>query len=384
MKIYEYQAKKLLSDSAIPTPRGRLVSRNAELKTVFAGLPFSKYVLKAQTYTGGRGKFGLIVKADNEKAALEASDRLFKSAGKILIEEQIDIAEELYVGFTLDRSRALHKLIFSCSGGVEIEDLSRDHPEEIVTEEIDIFAGLLPYQLREVLVDLTFDEKVKNSIYKAVIALYGIFSRYEATLCEINPLAVSEDGSVIAVDAKIVFDDDALFRHKELLDLRIPEDEEPLEREAKDKKLSYVKLEGNIGCMVNGAGLAMATIDVIKRFGGSPANFLDIGGAAKSEQVKDSLSIINRDGDVKAIFINIFGGIVRCDEVARGVVEAKNKFSIDKPIVIRLIGTNDREACEILKREGMSAYKNMSEAAKAVVATLAQKIYCTCKRKIQR
>ena len=368
MKIYEYQAKEIFTDSGIQVPRGRLVTEPKELKDTLSHLPFSKYVLKAQTYTGGRGKAGLVIKAHDEKTALKEARKLFKKVDKILIQEEINIKEELYVGFTVDRSKAIRKLIFSCSGGVEIEKLSRDHPEKIITKEIDNFTGLLPYQLREILVDLNFDEKIKNSIYKTIQSLYEIFSCYEATLCEINPLAVTDDGEVVAVDAKIIFDDDALFRHQDILDLRIPEDEEPLEREAKDKNLSYVKLDGDIGCLVNGAGLAMATMDVIKHFGGSPANFLDIGGAAKAQAVYDALSIINRDESVKAIFINIFGGIVRCDEVARGIIKAKNKLNIDKPLVIRLIGTNDKKAYEILKREGLSAYKDMSKAAKAAVS----------------
>ena len=211
---------------------------------------------------------------------------------------------------------------------------------------------------------------VINSIYAAIVALYEVFNKHEATLCEINPLAVSGSGDVIAIDAKIIFDDDALFRHKDILGLRMAEDEEPLEREARDRNLSYVKLDGTIGCMVNGAGLAMATMDVIKHLGGAPANFLDVGGIAKSRQVKDSLSIISRDSNVQAIFVNIFGGIVRCDEVAKGIVEAKHAFGINKPIVIRLIGTNDRRAYGILEKEGITAYRDMSEAAKAVVSRI--------------
>ena len=370
MKIYEYQAKEIFSNSGISIPQGRLVTKQENIKGELSKLSFSKYVLKAQTYTGGRGKAGLVVKVRDEKRALKEAQKLFKRVDKILIEEQVDIKEELYAGFTIDKSRAEHRLIFSLSGGMEIEELSRKHPKKIITKEIDIFSGLLPRQLRKILVDLNFDKKIKNSIYRTIQSLYEIFSRYEATLCEINPLAITDDGEVVAVDAKIIFDDDALFRHKDILRLRIPEDEEPLEREARDKNLSYVKLDGDIGCLVNGAGLAMATMDVIKHFGGSPANFLDIGGAAKAQAVYDSLSVINRDPDAKSIFINIFGGIVRCDEVAKGIVRAKNKLNIDKPLTIRLIGTNDKKAYEILKREGLSSYKNMSEAARTVVSGL--------------
>ena len=370
MKIYEYQAKKIFSDSGITVPRGRLVTKTDDLKNVLQALPFSKYILKAQTYTGGRGKAGLIVKAESGKEAIKEAESLFKKTNKILVEEQINIAEELYVGFTLDRSKALYKLLFSLSGGMEIEEQG----DKIITKEIDVWTGLLPYQLREVVANLNFNAGIKNSIYKTIYTLYEIFIKYEATLCEINPLALTaecplpDDGNVVAIDAKIIFDDDALFRHPEIKNLRIPEDEDPLEREAKDKNLSYVKLSGDIGCMVNGAGLAMATMDVLKHFGGSPSNFLDIGGSARREQVEDSLSIINRDTDVKAIFINIFGGIVRCDEVAEGIVKAKNKFNITKPIVIRLIGTNDSEGWEILKKEGINCYKNMSKAAKEAVS----------------
>jgi succinyl-CoA synthetase beta subunit len=415
MKIYEYQAKRIFSEAGISIPSGRLITRGEHVGAVLDELPFTKYVLKAQTYTGGRGKAGLIVRADDKRAARERTEELFEKVNRVLIEEQIDIARELYAGITVDRGKSLYTLLFSESGGVDIEELYRDHPERIVTREIDVFAGLLPGQLKEILVGLRFDPgaqktpglpgdewafwhrdsapragvesrikgttpvkpevglhgKIQNSIYAAIVALYEVFNKHEATLCEINPLAVSGSGDVIAIDAKIIFDDDALFRHKDILGLRMAEDEEPLEREAKDRNLSYVKLDGTIGCMVNGAGLAMATMDVIKHLGGAPANFLDVGGIAKSRQVKDSLSIISRDSNVQAIFVNIFGGIVRCDEVAKGIVEAKHAFGINKPIFIRLIGTNDRKAYEILEKEGITAYRDMSEAAEAVVSRIA-------------
>ena len=367
MKLYEYQAKRLFSESGIIVPRGEVVTSPEEAAAALDSLPFSRYVLKAQTHTGGRGKAGLVRAADGREAAFSEAEVLLRSAGRVLVEERLEIAEELYAGFTLDRSRACYALIFSRSGGVDIEELSREHPEKILTREIDILTGLLPHQVRELVTELPFEDTVKNGISRAVTALYAFFYRTEATLCEINPLAVTGGGEVVAADAKIIFDDDAFFRHPELQSLRIPEDEEPAERDAKEKKLSYVKLDGSIGCMVNGAGLAMATMDVLTHFGGSPANFLDIGGGAKSNRVKDALFIINRDRRVKAIFINIFGGIVRCDEVARGIVEAKSDFSIEKPIIIRLVGTNDEAAYALLKREGLSCHRNMSEAAKAAI-----------------
>jgi len=273
----------------------------------------------------------------------------------------------------MDYGSILLLLVLVVIVGAYIASPLRDKRFRKADSEIDIeLSQLLAERERilDALAELDFDLGIKKSIYQTAQNLYAIFTQMDATLCEINPLAITDEGTLIAVDAKIIFDDDALFRHNDILKLRIPEDEDPLEREARDKRLSYVKLDGNIGCMVNGAGLAMATMDVMKHFGGSPANFLDIGGAAKSEQVENSLSIINRDADASVIFINIFGGIVRCDEVASGIINAKSRYNITKPIIIRLIGTNDQKAYEILQKNGINCYQDMTEAAKAAVSTL--------------
>jgi succinyl-CoA synthetase beta subunit len=374
MKIYEYQAKELFDKHDIPIPKG--IAANNVKEAVEAASQFSppKVVLKAQVYVGGRGKAGGVKLANTlDEVEEKASEILSMSikghrVRRLLIEEQLEIEHELYLSFILDRDNQCYKLIFSEAGGIDIEELAATQPEKILMKNINPFPGLTPFQLRELVFSLQkIDPNYGKQIYNIANKLYNVFIGSEASLVEINPLVITKDGQCIACDAKVILDDNALFRHKGLQEFRIPEDENPLEREAKDKKLSYVKLDGKIGCMVNGAGLAMATMDVVKHFGGEPANFLDIGGGAKSQQVKDALEIIDRDEDVSAIFVNIFGGIVRCDLVAEGIISAREELNIDKPMTIRLLGTNDEKAYKMLKEKGISVYTTMSEAAKEAV-----------------
>jgi len=374
MKVYEFQAKELFRKFGIPVPKGKVLDSLSEIEGVFREFPVPKVVLKAQVFVGGRGKAGGIKKADDLAEAKEKAGQILAMSikgfpvKKLLMEEQMQIEKELYLSFILDRDNACFKMIFSPIGGVDIEEIAEKHPEKLLMLNIEYFPGLQGFQLREMLPMLSdFAPNVRKEVYSIANNLYKLFVEKEASLAEINPLVVTKEGKVLACDGKVIFDDNALFRHKDLLEYRTFEEDDPLEREAKEKNLNYVKLDGTIGCMVNGAGLAMATMDVIKHFGGEPANFLDIGGGAKAQQVTDALSIILKDPNVKALFINIFGGIVRCDLVAEGIIAAKRKLEIRKPMVIRLIGTNDKKAYEMLNAEGMSTFPTMAAAAKEVV-----------------
>jgi len=375
MNIYKYQAKELFEKYNISVPHGKVGKSADEVLEAIKTFPEKIVVLKAQVYTGGRGKAGGIKKPDNiEDAKSKVSNILSMqiirgyNVKKVLVEEQLDTKQELYLSFILNRDNECYKLIFSEAGGTDIEELAATQPEKLIIKDIEYFSGLTPFQSREIIFSLkNVERECLREIYNIANNLYRLFIETKATLAEITPLVITKDNRCIACDAKINLDDNALFRHKDLMELRIPQDENPLEREAKDKGLSYIKLNGNIGCMVNGAGLAMATMDVIKHFGGEPANFLDIGGKAKSQQVKDALDIILKDKDVTTIFINIFGEIVRCDLVAEGIIDAKKSLNIKKPMVIKLIGTNDQKAYKMLKNEGMKVYTTMTEAAKKAV-----------------
>ncbi|MGC9366146.1 MAG: ADP-forming succinate--CoA ligase subunit beta [bacterium] len=377
MKIYEYQAKNLFSQHEIPVPLGKTIDNPQQLDSIFSEFNSPGIVLKAQVYTGGRGKAGGVKLTDDldqaKILAREILDMNLKGlpVKTVLVEQQIDIKSEFYLSFIQDRDNSCFKLIFSPQGGMDIEELARVNPDKIWMKAIKYFPGLQSYQIREILTQLPeISLSAKKSLYTAINKLYNLFIATESSLVEINPLVITGEDKCLACDAKVVIDDNALFRHPQLASLRIPEQEDPFEREAKEKKLNYVKLDGNVGCMVNGAGLAMTTMDVIKHYQGQPANFLDIGGGAKSQQVYDALSIIVKDPAVKVIFINIFGGIVRCDQVAEGIIQAKNKLNINHPMVIRLIGTNDQLAYKLLKNENLQVFTEMSEAAKQAVKYL--------------
>jgi len=377
MKIYEFQAKKLFKSHNIPTPLGENAKSIDEVKKILGEFPKNNIVIKAQVHTGGRGKAGGIKLSNNYNDSIEKAEEILSMKIKdlpvssLLIEERINIDKEFYLSFILDRDNKCYKLIFSPAGGIDIEDIATNYPEKLYMANIDYFPGLQNFHINDALSMVSdLQKETLIEIKKVIENLYKFFIQNDTELAEINPLVITKEGKCIAADAKVSFDENALFRHKELKVLKLKDNVHSLELEADEKKLNYIKLDGNVGCMVNGAGLAMATMDVIKHFGGDPANFLDIGGGAKSQQVEDALSIIIRDEKVKSVFVNIFGGIVRCDLVAEGIISAKKKLGINIPMVIRLIGTNDKKAYKMLKEEGISVFTTMSEAAKEVVKTV--------------
>ena len=386
MKIHEYQGKEILRKFGVAMPEGGVAFSVNEAVAVAEKLGGSVWVVKAQIHAGGRGKGGgvKIAKSLDEVKALAGSIlgmRLVthqtgtdgKIVKRLLIEQGINIAKEMYVGITLDRTKSMNVVMASTEGGVEIEKVAAESPEKIVMEPVDPSVGLLQFQARKLAFALGLTgDAFKNGV-KFLLALYKAYNATDASLAEINPLVLTNEGNVLALDAKINFDDNALYRHPEFAQLRDLDEEEPLEIEASKSNLNYIKLDGNVGCMVNGAGLAMATMDIIKLAGGDPANFLDVGGGANAQTVESGFKIILADKNVKAILINIFGGIVRCDRVATGVVEAAKKVEVKIPIVIRLAGTNADLAAEILKKSGMSflVAENLKDAAEKVTNALA-------------
>jgi len=384
VKIHEYQAKEILKKFGVAVPKGKVAFTPEEARKVTEELG-GKVVVKAQIHAGGRGKAGGVKLAGSpeeaEKIARELIGKVLvthqtgpegKEVRKVLVEETMDIERELYAGVVLDRSRSQLVFMVSTEGGVEIEKVAAETPEKILKEYIDPAVGLLPFQARKMAdgLKLTGDQ-VKNGV-KFLMALYNAYIASDASLAEINPLVVTKDGRVLALDAKINFDDNAMYRHSDYAELRDLNEEDPLEVEASKYNLNYIKLDGNVGCMVNGAGLAMATMDIIKLAGGEPANFLDVGGSASAETVENGFKIILSDKNVKAILINIFGGIVRGDRVARGVVEASKKIGVKVPVVVRLQGTNAEEGGRILKESGLNftVAENLEDAAEKVVATV--------------
>jgi succinyl-CoA synthetase beta subunit len=367
MKIHEYQAKEILKRFDVAVPRGGVAFAPQEAEKVARELGGNVWVVKAQIHAGGRGKGGGVKLA---KHLAEVRDLASKMLGmrlvthqtgpegrivkRLLIEQGINIAKELYVGVTLDRSRSQNVLMASTEGGVEIEKVAAETPELIFKEYIDPSVGLRPYQSRRLAFRLGLSEDALKSAVKFFSALYRAYESMDASLAEINPLVLTKEGNVLALDAKMNFDDNALFRHHDVVEMRDLDEEAPLEIEASKYNLNYIKLDGNVGCMVNGAGLAMATMDIIKLSGGEPANFLDVGGGASAETVANGFRIILSDKNVKAILINIFGGIVRCDRVAAGVVEAAEKMKVNLPVVVRLEGTNAKQGAAILKRSSLN------------------------------
>ncbi|NUP90516.1 MAG: ADP-forming succinate--CoA ligase subunit beta [Candidatus Sumerlaeia bacterium] len=376
MKIHEFQAKQILREHGIPTPQGGVAETPEAAVKIAQGLRLP-VVVKAQVHVGGRGKAGGVKLAktlDEVKrhaSAIIGMDIKGSRVNQVLVEEGVDIQGEIYIGFVIDRARKAPVLIASAAGGVEIEVVAAETPEKIHTEVVDPALGLCDYQVRRTMFALGLDRRLskegKRTFSYIINALHIAFLSKDCSLAEINPLVVTGGGEVIAADAKMNFDDNALYRHPELAALRDDREEEPLEVEAHRAKVNYVKLDGQIGCIVNGAGLAMGTMDVVKHFGGEPANFLDIGGGAKADQVTEALRIITSDPTVNTILFNIFGGIVRCDRVAEGILEAKRRLSLDLPIVIRLAGTNEEKAREMLAGADLIACQTMSEAAKKAV-----------------
>jgi succinyl-CoA synthetase beta subunit len=385
MNIHEYQAKEILSKYQVAVPKGKVAFTAADAVDVANKLGSKVCVVKAQIHAGGRGKAGGVKIAKSVDEVKNFAEQMLgltlvthqtgpegKEVKRLLIEEGIDIARELYLGIVLDRS--VSKLVFMASteGGVEIEKVAAEKPEAIIKEYVDPKIGLQAYQARRIAFGLGLTgDQIKNAV-RFILSLYRAFSETDASLAEINPLVITKDGNVLALDAKMNFDDSALYRHPDILEMRDFNEEDSLEIEASKYKLNYIKLDGNVGCMVNGAGLAMATMDIIKLAGGMPANFLDVGGGANVETVRNGFKIILSDPNVKAILINIFGGIVRCDRVAQGIIEAAKTVDIRVPMVIRLAGTNAEEAAELLKNSGMNfeVADTLKDAAQKIVSVL--------------
>jgi len=382
MKIHEYQAKQILKRFGIDVPKGDVAFSPKEAGAVAARLG-GKCVVKAQIHAGGRGKGGGVkIAADADEAERLARQMIGmtlvtpqtgpqgKKVRRLLIEEPVDIAREIYLGATLDRGRSLPVVMGSAQGGMEIEEVARKDAAAIRIEPVDPLIGFRPFQGRRLALalGLTGEEMTRGS--RLMQALVTAYDATDASLLEINPLVVTKQGTLLALDAKMSFDDNALFRHPEIRELRDTDEEDPLEVEASLHALNYIKLHGNVGCMVNGAGLAMATMDIIKVVGGEPANFLDVGGGATSDQVASAFRILLSDPSVKAVLINIFGGILRVDVLARGLVEAIKKVDVRVPVVARLEGTNVEEGRRILKESGLdfTLADGMLDAARKVVA----------------
>ena len=366
MNIHEYQAKELFKKFDIPVPRGSVAFTATEAKEIAEGLASMPVVVKAQIHAGGRGKGGGVRLAGSVEETAETAGEILgmtlvthqtgpegKVVGKVLVEEGLDIDKELYLGVVPDRGTASLILMASEAGGMEIEEVAASTPERIIKQQVRPGDGLQPFQARSLAYGLNLEPELVKQFIPVVTKLYNLFVQYDCSLMEINPLVITKDNRLFALDAKINFDDNALYRQKDIVGYRDLSEEEPLEVEATEYNLNYIKLDGNIGNMVNGAGLAMATMDIIKLAGAEPANFLDVGGGASAEMVENGFRIILSDENVKGVLINIFGGILRCDILARGVVEAANKVGIQVPVVIRMEGTNVEEGRRILADSGL-------------------------------
>jgi succinyl-CoA synthetase beta subunit len=373
LKLHEYQSKRIFAQHGVPIPRGDVAATPEEVRRIAARLG-SRVVIKSQVLVGGRGKAGGIRLADDSNQAEKIASQILgmKIKGltvkKVLVDEAADIATEIYLGIVIDRAKRRAVMMASAEGGVEIEEVARVTPERIVKIAIDPFLGLQPHQGRELAFGIGLPKEKVRNFTKIAQGLYQAFVGCDASLAEINPLVITREGDLLAVDGKMLLDDNALFRHFELAEMRDADEETPEEQEARRHGLSYVKLDGEIGCMVNGAGLAMATMDITKLYGGEPANFLDIGGGAQAERVAAALRIILSDPNVKAVLFNIFGGITRCDEVARGILAALQEVPTDVPMVARLVGTNEKEGRQILAKAEMITAATLAEAAQKAVA----------------
>jgi succinyl-CoA synthetase beta subunit len=372
VKVHEYQAREIFRSHGLPVPPERVAVTPEEAEAA-AGEFGGPVVVKAQVLVGGRGKAGGVkLAATPEEARRKAADILGMdikgiTVERVLVAPAVDIASEAYAGIVIDRASRRPVMMVSAAGGVDIEEVARQTPEKIRRIEIDPCHGLLGHQAAALGFALYDDLKLVRRAAEVFRGLYTAFLDVDASLAEINPLVVTKAGEILAIDAKLNLDDNALFRHPDLEKLRDPSDEDPAETEAREKGLSYVKLDGNIGCIVNGAGLAMATMDLIKYYGADPANFLDIGGSSNPEKVVNAMRIVLSDPSVKAILFNIFGGITRCDDVANGIVVALEQLEVDVPIVIRLTGTNEEEALRILEGVGLPATKSMDEVVQRAI-----------------
>ena len=382
MKIHEYQAKSVLARFGVPVPRGEVIFNAAEAASVAERLGSSVVVVKAQIHAGGRGKGGGVKLAKSPDEAERIAKQMIgmtlvthqtgpegRKVGRVLIEEGVQIERELYLSMLIDRAAGQPVVIASAAGGMDIEEVAATHPEKILRERIDPATGVIPFQARKLAFAMGLEGGPAGKMVKVLESIYRAFIDTDASMIEINPLILTKSGDLLALDAKVTFDDNALYRHHDLRELRDLTEEDPLEVEASKFSLNYIRLDGNICGMVNGAGLAMATMDIIKLAGGEPANFLDVGGGANAEQIKNAFRILMADKNVKAVFINIFGGILRCDILAAGVIAAVKELGVPVPIVIRMEGTNVEEGKRMLRESGLNftTADSMSEGAERVV-----------------
>jgi len=388
MNIHEFQAKQVLGRFGAPVPKGQPASTPEEAAKAFESLGQPRAVIKAQIHAGGRGKAGGVKLISSAAEARDFATRILgkplvthqtgpqgRVVRRIYVEQASEVARELYLGLVVDRKAESVAIIASTEGGMEIEEVAAKTPERILTEPIDPVIGLGGFQARKIAFALGLRDKQVGQFGALLAALYRAFIETDASLIEINPLVVTKEGSVICLDAKMSFDDNGLFRHPEIRELRDPNEEDPAETEASKFDLSYVHLDGNIGCMVNGAGLAMATMDIVKYYGAEPANFLDVGGGANSQKVAAAFRILLADDRVKAVLVNIFGGIMLCDVLAQGVVDAAREVKLNIPLVVRMEGTNVDKGKQILKDSGIKviAANDMADAARRVVEAIGQR-----------
>jgi len=384
MKIHEFQGKEILREYGVSVPDGRVAHTPDEAEKIAEELG-GGVVVKAQIHAGGRGKGGGVKVASNVAEARQAAEAIIgmqlvthqtgpegQKVKQVLVEKASDIDREYYLGITLDRAQSKLVVMASREGGVEIEEVAATHPEKILRETVDPSVGLRPFQATRLAFGLGFEGAQVRAASGLILKLYNAFVGADCSIAEINPLVTTKDGQVLALDAKINFDDNALFRHKEFEEMRDLDEEDDLEVEASKYDLNYIKLDGNIGCMVNGAGLAMGTMDIIKLAGGEPANFLDVGGGASAQTVENGFKILLSDPYVKAILINIFGGIVRCDRVAEGVIQARKNIDVNVPIIVRLAGTNADVAAQMLEESDMdfAVGNGLKDAAEKAVAAI--------------
>ena len=383
MKIHEYQAKSVLARFGVTVPRGEVAFTSQEAGEIARRLGGKIAVVKAQIHAGGRGKGGGVKIAKSPDEAEQLAKQILgmtlvthqtgpegRKVGRVLIEEGLQIERELYLSIVIDRASASPVIIASASGGMDIEEVAAKEPEKILREQIDPGTGVIPFQARKLAFGMGLGSGPANKLVKLLDSIYKAFIETDASMIEVNPLILTKGGDLLALDAKVSFDDNALFRHPDLRDLRDLGEEDPLEVEASKFSLNYIRLDGSIGCMVNGAGLAMATMDIIKLAGGQPANFLDVGGGANAEQIRNAFKILMADKNVKAVLINIFGGILRCDVLASGVIAAVKELDVKVPIVVRMEGTNVEEGKRMLRESGLNfaAADGMGDAAEKVVA----------------
>ena len=385
MKIHEYQGKEIFRKYGVPTPKGILALSPNEAEAAAKQLGTPVVVVKAQIHAGGRGKGGGVKLAKSPAEAKDLAKQMLgmklktiqtgpegQTVHKVYIEEGLAIGQELYLGVTLDRATSRITFMASREGGVEIEEVAEKHPEKILREAVDPAVGFTDFQGRKLAFGLGLSGPTVNKFAQFCSALYRMFIETDASIVEVNPLVILKDGGVVALDAKVNFDENALYRHKELLEYRDLAEEEPRETQAKEWDLAYIALDGNIGCMVNGAGLAMATMDTIKLVGGAPANFLDVGGGASKEKVTAAFKLILADPAVKAVLVNIFGGIMKCDVIAEGIIAAAKEVQLKVPLVVRLEGTNVEKGKELLRNSGLAITPadNLRQAAEKAVAAI--------------